>query len=141
VGLSRGSDGRHNPGHQTDGPREDEQISEHIDGAEQNSAHRAVMVAMLKILRSVNGKVVFILSGRIEVEDVAELQRLFALESEHHHLALDLKDVTIVDPDAVKALARWEAEGIRLENCPAYVRAWIERESSRSTGRKGAPST
>ena len=93
-------------------------------------------VAMLKIVRSVNGKVVFILSGRIAAEDVAELQRLFALESEDH-LALDLKDVTLVDPDAVKSLARWEADGIRFESCPAYVREWIDRERSRSTGRKG----
>jgi hypothetical protein len=36
---------------------------------------------MLKIQRSSNGKVVFILNGRIEVEDVAELQRLFDLET------------------------------------------------------------
>ena len=50
--------------------------------AEQPSAELAVTVAMLKIVRSVNGKVVFILSGRIAAEDVAELQRLFALESE-----------------------------------------------------------
>ena len=49
---------------------------------------------------------------------------------------LDLKDVTLVDPDAVKFLARWEADGIKFENCPAYVREWIERERSRSTGRK-----
>jgi hypothetical protein len=92
---------------------------------------------MLKIQRSANGKVVFILSGRIEAEDVVELQRLFALETDDHHLVLDLKDVTLVDPDAVKSLARWEAEGIRLQTCPAYVRKWIERERSRSTGRKG----
>jgi anti-anti-sigma regulatory factor len=95
---------------------------------------------MLKILRSVNGKVVFILSGRIESQDVEELQRLLDLESEHHRLALDLKDVTLVDPDAVKALARWEAEGVRLENCPKYVREWIEREGFRRTGQKGASS-
>ena len=96
-----------------------------------------MIVAMLKIVRSVNGKVVFILSGRIAAEDAAELQRLFALESADHHLALDLQDVTLVDPDAVKSLARWEAKGIRFENCPTYVREWIERERSRSTGRKG----
>ena len=99
-----------------------------------------MIATMLKISRSANGKVVFILSGRIAAEDVAELQRLFALESDDHHLALDLKDVTLVDPDAVKSLARWEAEGITFENCPAYVREWIERERSRRTGRKGARS-
>ncbi|HTZ83640.1 MAG TPA: hypothetical protein VMB66_10630 [Candidatus Acidoferrales bacterium] len=91
---------------------------------------------MLKIQRSANGKVVFILSGRIEAEDVVELQRLFALETDDHHLVLDLKDVTLVDPDAVKFLVRWEDEGIGLENCPLYVREWIERQRFRGTNRK-----
>ncbi len=83
---------------------------------------------MLKIQRSQNGQVVFTLSGRIEVEDVAELQRLFALETTGRQLVLDLKDVTIVDRDAVKFLARCEAIRIKLENCPPYIREWIERE-------------
>ena len=83
---------------------------------------------MLKIQRSANGKIVFTLSGRIEAEDVAELRRLFDLETTDHHLALDLKDVTLVDRDAVKFLARCEADDIQLENCPPYIREWIERE-------------
>ena len=88
---------------------------------------------MLKILRSANGEVVFILSGRIEAEDIVELERLFALETGDQHLVLDMKDVTLVDRDAVKLLARWEADGIRLENCPTYIREWIVRERSRNT--------
>ena len=91
---------------------------------------------MLKISRSANGKVVFILSGRIEAEDVAELQRLFALEPPGHHLVLDLKDVTLVDPDAVKFLARCEADGIKLQNCPGYIAEWIQRERIRGTSTK-----
>lgn len=84
---------------------------------------------MLKIQRSQNGKVVFRLSGRIEAEDVAELRRLFALETTGRQLVLDLQDVTIVDRDAVKFLAHCEAENIKIENCPPYVREWIGRES------------
>jgi len=84
--------------------------------------------AMLKIERSGNGRVVFTLSGRIEMEDVAELQRLFALEEFERHLVLDLKDVTLVDRDAVKFLARCEADSIKLENCPAYIREWLVSE-------------
>jgi len=95
-----------------------------------------VIVIMLKISRSANGKVVFILSGRIEAEDVAELQRLFALEPIEHHLVLDLKDVTLVDPDAVKFLARCEADGIKLQNCPDYIGEWIRRERVRGNGPK-----
>jgi anti-anti-sigma regulatory factor len=86
---------------------------------------------MLRIQRSSNGSVVFTLSGRIEVEDVAELQRLFALETVNHHLVLDLKDLTLVDRHAVKFLARCEADSIELKNCPGYVREWIARENER----------
>jgi anti-anti-sigma regulatory factor len=52
---------------------------------------------MLKILRSVSGRVVFTLSGRIEAEDVKELQQLLALEKAGQHVVLDLKDVTLVN--------------------------------------------
>jgi ABC-type transporter Mla MlaB component len=91
---------------------------------------------MLKIKRSANGKVVFTLSGRIEIEDVAELQRLLALELPDRNLALDLADVTLVDREAVKFLAHCEAGSIELENCPPYIREWIQRETSRNNRRR-----
>jgi hypothetical protein len=87
---------------------------------------------MLRIQRSANGKVVFTLSGRIEAEHVEELQRVCFLETVDRLLVLDLKDVTLVDRDAVKYLARCEANGVKLENCPAYIREWIKRERGRN---------
>ena len=89
---------------------------------------------MLKIQRKANGKVIFTLSGRIEAEDIDELRRLFELEAPGCHIVLDLKDVTLVDRDAVKFLAACEADSIKLENCPAYVREWIGRESREPRG-------
>ena len=83
---------------------------------------------MLKIQRSANGSVVFTLSGRIETADVTELQRLFELESTSRHLVMDLNDVALADRDAVSFLMRCEENGIRIENCPPYIREWIERE-------------
>lgn len=83
---------------------------------------------MLRIQRSSKRGVVFSLSGRIETEDVAELQRLFSLEVVGQDIALDLQEITLVDRDAVKFLARCEAERIKLENCPAYIREWIDSE-------------
>ena len=83
---------------------------------------------MLRIQRSSNGRVVFTLSGRIEAEDIAELQRLLGLETTGQGIALDLKDITLVDRDAVKFLARCQVESIELENCPAYIREWIEAD-------------
>jgi hypothetical protein len=84
---------------------------------------------MLRIQRKANGKVIFTLSGRIEAEDIDELRRLFELEDASRKIALDLRDVTLVDRDGVKFLAVCEADGIQLENCPAYIREWIGRES------------
>jgi hypothetical protein len=87
---------------------------------------------MLRIQRKANAKGIFVLSGRIELEDVEELRRLFDLEDVHHRVVLDLNDVTLVDREAVKFLARCEANGMELQNCPAYIREWIEKESDHS---------
>jgi hypothetical protein len=83
---------------------------------------------VLKIERSANGGIVFRVSGRIELDDITELRRLLALEDVDHHLALDLGDVTLVNRDAVTFLARCEEDGIKLRNCPPYVRKWLEKE-------------
>jgi hypothetical protein len=91
---------------------------------------------MLKIQRSANGRVVFTLSGRIEAEDVKELQQLLALETAGQHLVLDLTDVILVNEGAVKFLARCEADSVQLENCPAYIREWIERLKGRTRRRR-----
>ena len=87
---------------------------------------------MLKIQRSANGRVVFTLSGRIEAEDVKELGELLAVEPAGRHLVLDLRDVTLVNESAVKFLAGCEADSIKLENCPLYIREWIERAKGRN---------
>ena len=87
---------------------------------------------MLKIQRSANGKVVYALSGRIEESDLAELRRLLAGEKADQHIVLDLKNVTIVDRDAVKFFSRCGAKGIQLANCPAYIREWMVKERTNS---------
>ena len=73
------------------------------------------------------------LSGRIESEDVAELQRLLSLETAGLPIALDLQDITLADRYAVKFLARCEAENIKLENCPAYIREGIDLDAGRNS--------
>ena len=84
---------------------------------------------MLRIQRSVEGKcVVFALSGRIEAHHVPELQALFVAED--CSVMLDLKEVNLVDREVVRFLARCETEGVRVDNCPAYVREWMLREKS-----------
>jgi len=91
---------------------------------------------MLRISRSSGSTVVFSISGRIEAEDLAELQRLLNLEPVGQDIAMDLQDITIVDREAVKFLAGCEQQGIQLENCPAYIREWIGRERGGSKRQK-----
>jgi hypothetical protein len=91
---------------------------------------------MLKIQRSGNGRVVLTLSGRIEAGDVKELRELLALETTGQQLVLDLRDVTLVNQDAIKFLSSCEADNTKLENCPAYIREWIERVKGRTKRRR-----
>ena len=84
---------------------------------------------MFKIRRSEDKDfVTFALSGRIEEEQLSELQKLLKVESgaKPTPIAFDLGDVKLVDREAIKFLAACEAHGIVLKNCPSYVREWIE---------------
>ena len=82
--------------------------------------------SMLKIVRSANADfVLFTLSGHIDAEHAAELQ--LAFEGETLPIVLDLREVKRVDREVVADLARWNANGIKFENCPAYLREWIAR--------------
>jgi anti-anti-sigma regulatory factor len=85
---------------------------------------------MLRIQRSGDGEVVFKLSGRIDKENIAELQALLRAEVSGRHMVLDLKDVTLVGQDGVTFLAECERADIALTNCPPYVREWITRQRS-----------
>ena len=91
---------------------------------------------MLKIGRSANGRIVFTLSGRIEAEDIKQLQQLLASEVPGKELVLNLRDVMLVNQDAVEFLASCEADSIMLENCPAYIRQWIEQAKGRTRRRR-----
>jgi anti-anti-sigma regulatory factor len=82
---------------------------------------------MLRIQRSANGEVVFTLSGRMDEEDIVQLETLIRSETNGRRIVLDLKDLTVVGRDAVSFLERSEAKGIALKNCAGYVREWITK--------------
>jgi len=73
-------------------------------------------------------RVVFTLTGRIQAEQLSELQSLVKSDLPDHSLVLDLKDVKLVDRDAVRFLAEIEAQGVKLRNCSPFVREWISQE-------------
>src|SRR5262245_15826535 len=68
--------------------------------------------------------VVFLLSGDMDSGHVTRLKEFLASEAVDR-VTLDLSDITLVERDAVAFLAGAEASGVRLVNCPEYVRRWI----------------
>jgi predicted metal-binding protein len=62
----------------------------------------------------------------MEAEQVKELRELF--DGDYRNIILDLQDLRLADREAVKFLRRCEADGMKLDNCPAYVREWMDRE-------------
>ena len=75
-------------------------------------------------------RIVLSLSGRLQGQQLNELQKVLASEATDQNLVLDLKDVRLVDQDAVTFLAECEASGASLRNCPAYIRNWIGTEEA-----------
>ena len=70
--------------------------------------------------------VVLFVSGRITAQEVDMLRDVIRQES--GAVAIDLRGVLLVDGEVVKLLALSEANGIQLQNCPAYIREWVARE-------------
>ena len=80
--------------------------------------------------RLVEGELVALrISGQITGDDVDVLRA--AIDHELDPLAIDLKEVDLVDSAAVNLLAVSEGDGIELKNCPAYIREWIDQERAR----------
>jgi hypothetical protein len=78
-----------------------------------------------RVVSSGNLAVLFV-SGCVTGEHVDMLRGV--MEQESGGFAIDLKNVLIVDREAVKLLAVIEAKGTELRNCPPYIREWVTRE-------------
>jgi hypothetical protein len=56
------------------------------------------------------------------------MKRFCESQTDYRDIVLDLKDISLVDRDVMGFLARWEADGVKFENLPPYIREWMERE-------------
>ena len=74
--------------------------------------------------------IVLFISGQITGQHVETLRNV--LQQEAGALAIDLKNVSLVDRDGVELLALSEDSGTELRNCPAYIREWVARERAES---------
>jgi anti-anti-sigma regulatory factor len=86
---------------------------------------------MLNIRRTANGDVVLTVSGSLQADNLGELSALLGAERGQRGLVLDLRDLVIVDGEAIRLLCACERDGIVLRNCPRYVSAWMTRERNR----------
>ncbi|MDW5266949.1 hypothetical protein [Granulicella sp. L56] len=82
------------------------------------------------------GRIILILSGRIGTEQLAELRRTVEMEAARQEVALDIENLRLVDREVVAYLAQCEMSGVRIQNCPMYIREWIA-----SSGRESLPTT
>jgi hypothetical protein len=94
-------------------------------------ADACAVVQMLKIGRTGNAEVVLTVSGCLQASNLDELSALLGAERGQPGLALDLKDLLLVDGDAIRFLCACEGEGVVLRHCPRYISAWMTRERDR----------
>jgi hypothetical protein len=87
-----------------------------------------------RIERLISGEdlAVLCVSGSLRGQHLDTLKD--SLQRERGEVAIDLKEVLLVDREAVKLLALSEANGTELRNCPAYIREWIARERAGAEG-------
>jgi len=82
---------------------------------------------MLRIEKESDGRVTTLrLSGRIQSDCIASIHS--AMSDGCSRKILDLTEVRLVDIAVVRFLIGCEDEGVKLAQCPGYVREWIVRE-------------
>jgi anti-anti-sigma regulatory factor len=87
---------------------------------------------MWKVEKLAEGKLTILnISGRLQGEELTDLEQVVASESRTGKIVLDLRGVKLVDQDSIMFLCRCEAGGTTLRNCPAYVREWITKGTHR----------
>jgi hypothetical protein len=69
------------------------------------------------------------LCGQLTKEYIPEIERLLAGEDgAAKNTSLDLANVTFVDRGAMMFLCSARSRNIAIENCPSYVKRWIQQE-------------
>jgi ABC-type transporter Mla MlaB component len=69
------------------------------------------------------------LIGTIESEYLPELDEVVQRAArDHRRLSFDLSQVRLVDREALAFFVSGEGRGVRLADCPAYLREWFRSE-------------
>jgi hypothetical protein len=71
------------------------------------------------------------ISGKVSEEALPEIALLIDHgRRDHEKVILDLGEVTLLDPAAAQFFADQFQGGVRLVNCPVYIRRWIVRDTN-----------
>ena len=65
------------------------------------------------------------ISGHLQEVHIIIIDDLLTKETDP--VALDLGELTLADGEAVKFLATLDARGVRLRNCPGFIREWMRK--------------
>jgi anti-anti-sigma regulatory factor len=87
------------------------------------------MSFMIERLVGEESAVVFHVCGRVDIECLNTLKEL--IESESDKIVLDLSEVTLANREVATFLAECRLKGIKLNNCPAFLRSWSSIEQAR----------
>ena len=71
------------------------------------------------------------IAGNVSAEALPEIALLIDHgRRDHEKVILDLGEVTLIDPAAAQFFAEQFRGGVRLVNCPVYIRRWIARDTN-----------
>ena len=84
-----------------------------------------------KTQRTISGRTdVALLNGKFDEGSIAELeQSICDATSAQQRVLLDLSEVTLVDRKTVQFFSERASQGVKLVNCPIYLRRWIAQVS------------
>ena len=115
------------------GPREQNRVVRNPGRKQQGTdqfERKPIMTYRIERFVIEEDHVILRISGRIRDENVDTLRA--CLEQERDAVAIDAKEILLVDGDAVRLLASLESTGTELRNCPAYISEWITKERADS---------
>jgi anti-anti-sigma regulatory factor len=74
--------------------------------------------------------VTLLLNGKFDEGSIPELERsIYDATTAQQRVFLDLSEVTLVDRKAVQFFSERASQGVKLVNCPIYLRRWIAQVS------------
>jgi ABC-type transporter Mla MlaB component len=71
------------------------------------------------------------IAGNVSQDALPEIALLIDhSRRDHEKVILDLSEVTLLDPAAAQFFSEQFQGGVRLVNCPVYIRRWIVRDAN-----------